>query len=104
LATYVERRQFFTPARRREIARHIGELLIEHFHLPRDTSQDLLLCALYYRAFIADRGDALLEVAPPPPSPVEAARTVFGPPAAAAPGEVGRINIVTEPVSARRRR
>jgi hypothetical protein len=79
--------------------------LLEHFHLPRDTSQDLLLCALYYRAFIADRGDALSDVSPPPPSPVEAARTVFGPPAAAsAPGELGTINIVTEPVSSRRRR
>jgi uncharacterized RDD family membrane protein YckC len=55
LATYVERRRFFTPPRRREVARHLAEPLLERFGLPRDTSYDLLLCALYYRTFIADR-------------------------------------------------
>jgi uncharacterized RDD family membrane protein YckC len=56
LSTYVERRRFFTGPRRREIARHVAEPLIERFGLPGDTEYDLLLCALYYRAFIADRG------------------------------------------------
>jgi uncharacterized RDD family membrane protein YckC len=56
LSTYVERRKFFTPPRRREVARHIAEPLLHRFELPNDTSYDLLLCALYYRAFIADRG------------------------------------------------
>lgn len=65
LATYVERRRFFAPARRREIARHIGGPLLERFRLPSDTSHDLLLCALYHRTFIADRGDARRDVAPP---------------------------------------
>lgn len=55
LATYVERRRFFTPPRRREVARHLAEPLLERFGLPNDTSYDLLLCALYYRTFIADR-------------------------------------------------
>ena len=55
LATYVERRRFFTPPRRREVARHLAEPLLERFGLPPDTSYDLLLCALYYRTFIADR-------------------------------------------------
>jgi uncharacterized RDD family membrane protein YckC len=55
LATYVERRRFFTPPRRREVARHLAEPLLERFGLPADTSYDLLLCALYYRTFIADR-------------------------------------------------
>jgi hypothetical protein len=55
LATYVERRRFFTPPRRREVARHLAEPLLEKFGLPGDTSYDLLLCALYYRTFIADR-------------------------------------------------
>jgi uncharacterized RDD family membrane protein YckC len=55
LATYVERRRFFTPARRREVARHLGEPLLEHFGMRKDTSHDLLLCALYYKTFIADR-------------------------------------------------
>jgi len=55
LATYVERRRFFTPPRRREVARHLAIPLLERFGLPPDTSYDLLLCALYYRTFIADR-------------------------------------------------
>jgi uncharacterized RDD family membrane protein YckC len=57
LAAYVERRSFFSPARRREIARHIGEPLLREFELPPDTSHDLLLCALYYKTFIAEHGD-----------------------------------------------
>lgn len=59
LATYVDRRRFFTPERRREVAKHLGEPLLALFGLPRDTSHDLLLCALYYRTFVADRGDEL---------------------------------------------
>jgi uncharacterized RDD family membrane protein YckC len=55
LATYVERRRFFTPPRRREVARHLAVPLLERFGLPLDTSYDLILCALYYRTFIADR-------------------------------------------------
>lgn len=55
LATYVERRRFFTPPRRKEVARHLAEPLLARFGLPADTSYDLLLCALYYRTFIADR-------------------------------------------------
>lgn len=57
LSTYVERRRFFSPPRRREVARHLAEPLLKQFGLPPDTSYDLLLCALYYRAFIADRGE-----------------------------------------------
>ena len=55
LATYVERRRFFTASRRREVARHLAEPLLEQFGMRKDTSHDLLLCALYYRTFIADR-------------------------------------------------
>src|SRR5262245_19441982 len=55
LATYVERRRFFTPPRRREVARHLAIPLLERFSRPPDTSYDLLLCALYYRTLIADR-------------------------------------------------
>lgn len=53
LATYVQRRGNIQPARRAEIARHLGEPLREKFGLPPGTSHDLLLCALYYLAFIA---------------------------------------------------
>lgn len=55
LSSYVERRRYFTPARRREIAGHLGEPLLRRFGLPADTSYDLLLCALYHRTFISDR-------------------------------------------------
>lgn len=65
LATYVDRRRYISAPRRREIARHLGEPLLREFGLPADTSHDLLLCALYYRAFIADRGDQ--DVVMPPP-------------------------------------
>ena len=57
LSTYVERRRSFLPARRHEIARRLAEPLLEQFRLPADTSHDLLLCALYYRAYLADHGD-----------------------------------------------
>lgn len=67
LATYVERRRYFSQARRREIARHLGEPLLREFELPADTSYDLLLCALYYRTFIADKGES--ELAIPDESP-----------------------------------
>jgi uncharacterized RDD family membrane protein YckC len=55
LSTYVERRKYFSAPRRREVARHLAEPLLQRFNLPADTSYDLLLCALYYRTFIADR-------------------------------------------------
>ena len=52
---YVERRRFFSTLRRREVAAYLGAPLLEKYDLPTDTSHDLLLCALYYRTFIADR-------------------------------------------------
>ena len=55
LAAYVQRRQTFPWRRRMEIAMHTGELLREKLGLPPDVNYDLLLCALYYRTFIADR-------------------------------------------------
>jgi uncharacterized RDD family membrane protein YckC len=55
LATYVERRRFFMAARRREVARYLAAPLLEQFGMRSDTSHDLLLCAMYYRTFIADR-------------------------------------------------
>ena len=57
LSTYVARRDNFSPPRRREIARHLGEPLVARFGLPIDTGHDVLLCALYYRAFVTDRVD-----------------------------------------------
>jgi uncharacterized RDD family membrane protein YckC len=55
LSIYVARRELFSPPRRFEIARTLAEPLCVRWGLPADTNPDLLLCALYYRAFIADR-------------------------------------------------
>jgi uncharacterized RDD family membrane protein YckC len=55
LSIYVARRDRFSPPRRFEIARTLAEPLCERWGLPADTNPDLLLCALYYRTFIADR-------------------------------------------------
>jgi len=58
LSAYVARRPVFAPPRRSEIARSLGEPLCQRYNLPARTSHDTLLCALYYRAFIADRARA----------------------------------------------
>ncbi len=55
LSTYVARRELFSAPRRFEIARNLAEPLCLRWGLPVDTNPDLLLSALYYRAFIADR-------------------------------------------------
>lgn len=57
LSAYVERRRHFGPARQREIAKHLAAPLLVRFGLPADTNYDLMLCALYYRTFIADDVD-----------------------------------------------
>jgi len=57
LSAYVDRRRFFSTPKRREVARHLAEPLLRQFGFPADTSYDLLLCALYYRTFVADRSD-----------------------------------------------
>ena len=63
LSIYVSRRQLFSAARRFEIARTLAEPLARRLGLPADTNPDLLLCALYYRKFIADRPDDSRNVA-----------------------------------------
>lgn len=59
LAAYVQRRQTFPWRRRQEIAMHVAEPLRIKLGLPPGTNYDLLLCALYYRTFIADRVEEL---------------------------------------------
>ena len=54
LAVYAERRHYLTPARRREIARHLTDPLISRFEFRPDIDPDLLLYALYYKTFLAD--------------------------------------------------
>lgn len=54
LAVYAERRHYLTPARRREVARHLTVPLIERFDFRDDIDPDLLMYALYYKTFLAD--------------------------------------------------
>ncbi|MEM9585856.1 MAG: RDD family protein, partial [Planctomycetota bacterium] len=54
LAVYAERRHYLTPPRRREIARHLTVPLIDRFEFRRDIDPDLLMYALYFKAFLAD--------------------------------------------------
>ncbi|MEN1678089.1 MAG: RDD family protein [Planctomycetota bacterium] len=61
---YVGRRKYFGPARRQEIARHVGKELIDRLTLPQDTDCDLLLCALYTKAI----GESPLAEAAAPPA------------------------------------
>jgi uncharacterized RDD family membrane protein YckC len=85
LAAYVERRRLFPWGRRLEIARHVGEPLRRKFQLPAGTDLDLLLCALYHRAFLADQeGEADLGA-----SPFTTTASPFGPP-------IGVVTIVEE--------
>lgn len=77
LSSYVQRRQAFPWRRRAEIAMHVAEPLRVKYGLPPGTSHDLLLCALYYRAFIADRVEETAPASPfaaPPAAPVVAPR------------------------------
>lgn len=64
LATYVERRHFLTPPRRREVARNLSDPLIERFEFRKDIDPDLLLYSLYYRCFLADSKDEPADLGP----------------------------------------
>jgi uncharacterized RDD family membrane protein YckC len=54
LAIYAERRHYLTPARRREVTRHLTTHLIDRFEFRRDIDPDLLMQSLYYKTFWAD--------------------------------------------------
>jgi hypothetical protein len=62
LSAYVGRRRFFSAARREEMSRSLGMILAQRYGLPPLASYDRLLCALYFRAFIADRGELQTEL------------------------------------------
>ena len=68
LTKYVSRRAAFSRERRAEIARRLGQALCEKYNLAPTVDHDLLLCALYYRAFIGDRDNVLSEAPPGPPA------------------------------------
>lgn len=60
ISLYVDRRRYFGPARRAEIARHVGEMLVQQYRLPPGIDHDALLCALYRRAFLSQPADEFL--------------------------------------------
>jgi uncharacterized RDD family membrane protein YckC len=66
LSLYVARRASLSPLRRAEIARHLAVPLMARLRLPGDTNYDLLLCALYQRAFADPNGDLTAELASAP--------------------------------------
>jgi uncharacterized RDD family membrane protein YckC len=53
IALYVERRAKIPVGRRAELANYVAMPLFRKFGFREDTSSDLLLCAIYYREFIA---------------------------------------------------
>lgn len=57
LAMYAERRHLFSPPRRQEIAMHLGQPLVDRYHLPPIADNDLLLCAVYWRLFVSDSAE-----------------------------------------------
>ena len=64
LAIYAERRHYLTPARRREIARHLAIPLIDRFEFRADIDPDLLMYALYYRVYLSDSSNEIADLGP----------------------------------------
>lgn len=61
LSAYVQRRLKVPVARRFEMASHLGEALRERYRLPPGVNYDVLLCAVYHRAFIASTAEVFEE-------------------------------------------
>ena len=64
LAIYAERRHYLTPARRREVARHLTIPLVDRFEFRSDIDPDLLMYALYYKTFLADSSAEIPDLGP----------------------------------------
>ena len=64
LAIYAERRHYLTPARRREVAKHLTIPLIDRFEFRSDVDPDLLMYSLYYKTFLADSTAELPDLGP----------------------------------------
>jgi hypothetical protein len=54
LATYVERRAYLTPARRREVAKALTDPLVARFGFLPDCDPDVVMMALYHATFLGD--------------------------------------------------
>lgn len=75
IALYAERRSRLSVGRRTELASHLAKPLLKQFGLLHDTSPDLLLCALYYREFVAKDSFSEVKQFAPAPSAVNAMPT-----------------------------
>ncbi len=67
IALYAERRGRISSGRRLELAMHLARPLLKQFNFRDDTSPDLLLCALYYRAFVSKEAFSDSKHFAPPP-------------------------------------
>lgn len=52
LAVYVERREKLSPSRRREVARHLIEPVLNQIEFRAEIDPDLMMYTLYYQAFL----------------------------------------------------
>lgn len=52
LADYVDRRRYLSPETNQDMAKGLAIRMLRKFDLPADTDYDLLLCAMYYNAFM----------------------------------------------------
>ena len=73
LALYADRRRYLSAPRVMEIASHLSNELIPVLQVPADTNADLLLCALYHRAFVSSRDSDTSNLLVSPSAPVLAA-------------------------------
>lgn len=52
LADYVDRRRYLSPETNQDMAKGLASKMLVRFNLPTNTDHDLLLCAMYYNAFM----------------------------------------------------
>ncbi|QEG21210.1 RDD family protein [Mariniblastus fucicola] len=52
LADYVDRRRYLSPETNQDMAKGLAVRMLKKFGLPMNTDYDLLLCAMYYNAFM----------------------------------------------------
>ena len=52
LADYVDRRRYLSPETNQDMAKGLAVQMLKRFGLPMNTDYDLLLCAMYYNAFM----------------------------------------------------
>jgi len=52
LADYVDRRRYLSPETNQDMAKGLAVRMLRKFDLPADTDYDLLLCSMYYNAFM----------------------------------------------------